>query len=136
MRRAARHPTQPMRCVGVVAPQPFVFPACPPEEGTFQMSEDRSERGPVKPAVVVHPATYRRIDKPRDVLQRLVVPGGGQPPVPDRLLDRQGGLVTDRRQETHKEFPPAILGPPRPKRVAEEVELDVLLLAFPIRALA
>src|SRR5262249_13332724 len=123
-------------CVEVVTPQPFVFPACPADQGTFQMSEDRSECGRVEPSVVIHPATYRRVDKPRDVPQRLVVPGSGQPPIPDRLLARPGGLVTDRRQEAYEELPPAILGPPRPKRVAEEVELDVLMLAFPVRVLA
>ena len=32
-----------MSCVEVVTPQPFVFPACPTDQGTFQVSEDRSE---------------------------------------------------------------------------------------------
>src|SRR5277367_3662905 len=67
---------------------------------------------------------------------QLVVPSGGQPPVPDRLTDRLGGLVADRREEAHKELSPPILGPPGPKSVAEEVELDVLMLAFPAIVLA
>src|SRR3954453_20671494 len=100
------------------------------------MPEDRGERRPVKPAIVVHPPLHRRIDKPRDLLQRLVVPGGGQPPTADRLLDRCGGLVTDRRQEAYEELPPPILGPPGPKGGAEKVELDVLMLAPPIIVLA
>src|SRR5262245_23813581 len=100
------------------------------------MPEDRCKRRPVEPAVVVHPPPDRRIHKPRDLLQRLVVPRGGQPPVADRLPDRLGGLVADRRQEAHEELPPSILRPPGPKGVAEEVELDVLMLAPPIVVLA
>jgi len=100
------------------------------------MPEDRGERRPVEPAVVIRPPPYRRIHKPRDLLQRLVVPGGGQPPVSDRLPDRLGGLVTNRREEAHEELPSTILGPPGPKGVAEEVELDVLTLAPPIVVLA
>src|SRR3954464_10252105 len=100
------------------------------------MPEDRGERRPVEPTVVVRPPPYRRIHEPRDLLQRLVVPGGGQPPVTDRLPDHLGGLVADRREEAHEELPPPILGPPGPKGVAEEVELDVLMLAPPVIVLA
>src|SRR5512140_682063 len=73
---------------------------------------------------------------PRDLLQRLFVPGCVQPLVTDRLADRLGGLVADRREEAHEELPPSILGPPGPKGVAEEVELDVLMLAPPVLVLA
>src|SRR5512135_505054 len=100
------------------------------------MSEDRGQRRPVEPTVVVRPPPYRRIHKPRDRLQGLIVPGGGQPPAADRLPDRLGGLVADRREEAHEELPPSILGPPGPKGVAEEVELDVLMLAPPVIVLA
>src|SRR5262249_48882656 len=57
-------------------------------------------------------------------------------PTTDGLPDRLGGLVADRWQEAHKELPPPILGPPRPKGVTEEVELDVLMLALPVLVLA
>lgn len=77
-----------------------------------------------------------RIHKPRDLLQRLIIPGGGQPPASDRLADRIGGLVADRRDEAHEELPPSIPGPPGPKGVAEEVEPDVVMLAPPIIVLA
>src|SRR4051812_41975817 len=100
------------------------------------MTESRGERRPVEPAVVVRPPPYRRIHKPRDLLQRLIVPGAGQPPLSDRLPDRLGGLVADRRQEAHEELPPSILGPPGPKSVAKEVELDVIVLASPVIVLA
>src|SRR5664279_3616650 len=136
MRVASRHPTQPVGCVGGVTPQPFVFPLRPFDQCTLQMPEDRRERRPVEPAIVVRPPPYRRIRKPRDLLQRLIVPGGGQPPVSDRLPDRLGGLVADRRQEAHEKLPPSILGPPGPKGVAKEVELDVIMLAPPVIVLA
>src|SRR5512147_1735976 len=100
------------------------------------MPEDWGERRPVEPTIVVRPPPDRGIHKPRDLLQRLIVPRGGQPPTTDRLPDRLGGLVTDRRQEAHEELPPSILGPPGPKGVAEEVELDVIMLAPPIIVLA
>src|SRR5206468_4948584 len=74
--------------------------------------------------------------QPRQVLQRLVVPPAGQPPVTDRRSDRLARLVTHPRQEAHEELPAAVLGPPRPKRVAQEVELDVLVLALPVAILA
>src|SRR4051794_11724611 len=93
-----------MGCVAGVTPQPFVFPPRPFDQCALQMPEDRGKRRPVEPAVVVRPPPYRRVHKPRDLLQRLVVPGGGQPPVPDRLPDRLGGLVADRRQEAHEEL--------------------------------
>src|SRR5206468_5666008 len=112
--------------------QPFVFPPRPFDQCALKMPEDRRERRPVEPTVIVRPPPYRRIHKPRDLLRRLIVPGGGQPPVADRLPDRLGGLVADRRQEAHEELPPSILGPPGPKGVAEEVELDVLMLAPPV----
>src|SRR5262249_31062611 len=40
------------------------------------------------------------------------------------------------REEAHEALPPSILGPPGPKGVAEEVELDVLMLAPPVIVLA
>src|SRR4051794_9759306 len=125
-----------MGCVAGVTPQPFVFPLRPFDQCTLQMPEDRGERRPVEPTVVVRPPPYRRIHEPRDLLQRLIVPGGGQPPIPDRLTDRLGGLVADRRKEAHEELPPSILGPPGPKGVAKEVELAVLMLASPVIVLA
>src|SRR5437588_281991 len=52
---AARHPTQPVGCVGDVTAEPFVLPTCPADQGTLQVSENWGQRRPVEPAVV-----YRR----------------------------------------------------------------------------
>src|SRR5262249_62115179 len=35
---AARHPTQPVGCVGDVTAKPFVLPTCPADQGTLQVS--------------------------------------------------------------------------------------------------
>src|SRR5881227_163932 len=121
-----------MSCVSDVTAEPFVLPTCPANQGTLQVSENWGQRGPVEPAVVVHPAAYRRVHQPSQVLQRLMVPRGGQPPVTDRRPDRLARLVTHPREEAHKELPAVVLGPPRPKRVAQEVELDMLVLALPV----
>ena len=101
-----------------------------------RLAERQGECRPVEPAIVIHPPLHGRIDKPRDLLQGLIVPGGGQPPTPDRLLDRCGGLVAHRRQKAHKGLSVTILGPPGPNGVTEKVELDVLMLAPPIIVLA
>src|SRR5262249_35949408 len=112
---AARHPTQPVGCVGDVTAEPLVLPTCPAYQGTFQVSENWGQRRPVEPTVVVPPAAYRGIHQTCQVLQRLVVPRGGQPPTADRRLNRLARLVTHSRQEAHERLPPVVLGPPRPK---------------------
>src|SRR5947209_8968465 len=125
-----------MGCVGDVTAEPFVLPTCPTDQGTLQVSENWGQRRPVEPAVVVHPAAYRRVHQPSQVFQGLVVPRGGQPPVADRRPDRLARLVTHPGEEAHEELPAVVLGPPGPKRVAQKVELDVLVLALPVAVLA
>src|SRR5262249_49239615 len=132
---AARHPTQPMRCVGDVTAEPFVLPTCPANQGTLQVSENWGQRRSVKPTVVVHPAAYRGIHETCQVLQGLIVPRGSQPPSTDRRPARLARLVTHPGQEAHERLPPVVLGPPRPKRVAQKVELNVLVLALPVAVL-
>src|SRR5215813_3123733 len=136
MRIAARYLTQPVGCVGDVTAEPLVLPACPANQDTLQVPENWGQRRAVEPTVVVHPAAYRGVHQPSQVFQRLVVPRGGQPPTADRRPDRLARLVTHPGQEADERLPPVVLGPPRPKRVAQEVELDVLVLAFPVAVLA
>src|SRR3954471_10876795 len=121
-----------MSCVSDVTAEPFVLPTCPANQGTLQVSENWGQRRPVEPAVVVHPAAYRGVHQTSQVFQRLVVPRGGQPPVTNRRPDRLARLVTHPGQEAHERLPPVVLGPPRPKRVAQKVELDVFVLALPV----
>src|SRR3954447_16711536 len=102
-----------MRGVGDVTAEPFVLPTCPANQGTFQVSENWGQRRPVEPAVVVHPAAYRRVHQTSQVFQRLVVPRGGQPPVADRRPDCLARLVTHPRQEAHKELPTLGVNPSR-----------------------
>src|SRR6185295_10224373 len=100
------------------------------------MAEDLNAPRPIELAVVVHPATHRRIDEPSQVLQALIVPGRRQPPLADGCSDRFGGLDADRWQEAHERLAPAILGPTRLEGVAQEVERYVLVLPTPIVVLA
>src|SRR5262245_8011388 len=124
-----------MSCVGDMTAKPFVFPTCPANQGTLQVSENWGQRRPVEPAIVVHPAAYRGVHQTSQVFQRLVVPRGSQPPITDRRPDRLARLVTHPGKETHKGLPPVVLGPSRSKRVAQKVELVVIVLAFPIAVL-
>jgi hypothetical protein len=100
------------------------------------MTQDLHALRPVKPTVVVHPATHRGVDVSGQVLQALVVPGGSHPPLADGLPDPLGGLGAHRRQEADKEFPPAILGTSRLEGVAQKVECDVFVLSRPVVVLA
>src|SRR5271155_2886404 len=124
-----------MGCVGDMTAEPFILPTCPAYQGTLQVSENWGQRRPIESTIVVHPAAYRGIHQTCQVFQRLIVSRGGQPPVTDRCPDRLARLVTHPGKEAHERLPPVILGPSRPKRVAQEVELDVLMLALPITVL-
>src|SRR3712207_7712384 len=99
--------------------EPLVLPACPASQGTLQVPENWGQRRPVEPAVVVHPAAYRGVHQPSQVLQRLVVPRGGQPPVTDRRPDRLARLVTHPGKEAHERLPPVVLGPRSEEHTSE-----------------
>jgi len=96
------------------------------------MAKDLNTLGPIESSVVVHPATHHWVDDSGQVLQPLVVPGGGHPPFGDGLPNRLGGLGTHRRKKAHEEFSPAILCPSRLEGVPEEVERNVLVLPRPV----
>src|SRR5436190_2185290 len=108
----------------------------PPDSLIERVSENWGQRRAVEPPVGVHPAAYRGVHQPCQVFQRLVVPRGGPPPVADCRPDRLARLVTHPGKEAHERLPPVILGPPGAKRVAQEVELDVLVLILPVAILA
>jgi hypothetical protein len=100
------------------------------------MAKDLNTLRPVKPTIVVHPATHSRIDESREIFQTLVVSGGSHPPFADGLPDLLGSFRTDRRQKAHEELPIAILCPSRLEGVAQEVERHMLVLPAPIGILA
>src|ERR1700674_31171 len=118
------------------ASQPFVLPPRPFGQHLIEMSEDPNTLRALKPPVVVHPATDRGVDELRQILQRLVVPGGSQTPLADRGANRLGCLGADRRHEAHEEFSLPVLDPPRLEGVAQEVERYVFVLPVPIAVLA
>src|SRR5262249_11516270 len=90
----------------------------------------------VEPPVVIHPAPHHRIHKPSQVLQLVVVSGGGHPPLANGFPDRLGGLGADRRQETHKVASPPVPRASRLERISQEVELDLIVLPRPVVILA
>ena len=109
--------------------QPFKLPARPCSQGLFENGAlDLHTSRPVKPAVVVQPATHRRIDQPRQVLQSLVASAQHYPLLADPRPDCLGGLAADRWEEAGEILPPPSLGPPRPKGIAQEVEADMFVL--------
>jgi len=87
--------------------QPLVLPSRPCSEGLVEMAEDLHALRPVVPAVVVHPAAHRRVGEPRQILQTLVVPGGGHPPFTDVLA------VMSSRAGSGSQLLPCNAGPPR-----------------------
>src|SRR2546425_13103144 len=93
--------------------KPPILPSHPRGEGLIEMAKDLNTLGPIESSVVVHPATHHRVDDSGQVLQPLVVPGGGHLPFGDGLPNRLGGLGTHRRKKAHEEFSPAILCPSR-----------------------
>jgi hypothetical protein len=100
------------------------------------MTKDLEKLRSVKPTVVVHSAPHRRVECSSQIFQLLIVPGRCHPPFPDGFPDRPGGLGADRRQETHKVVPPAILCASRLEGVAKKIKRDVLAVSSSIVVLA
>ena len=88
----------------------------------------------VETAVVVDPATDMVVEHPRQIVQRLVAPLV-ECPVSDGLPDRLECFATDCRIERDAEPIPSARQP-RPKRIAEEIELVVWIVAASIIVLA
>src|ERR1700733_8127033 len=118
-----------------MAAQPFVFPHGPAHQVLVDELESLDQLTPVEAAVVVDPASHRRVD-------RLCEVGEGQPapqvkaPALDPATDRLRGFARDRREEADEVL--ASLAPrhPRTERVAKERELLVLMRAGAVRVLA
>ncbi len=87
------------------------------------MAKDLNTFRAVKPAVIVHPATYCGVHESRQILQMLVVTSGGHPPFSDSCTYRFGSFGAHRWQKAHKVLSPAILCPPRLEGVTQKVEL-------------
>jgi hypothetical protein len=97
--------------------------------------ERRIESRLVKPAVVVHPPPEPRVEHSGEVLQGFVT-AGVQVPAPELSSEVAGGRSTRRRAAVDEGLAPAILRPPGPKCLAQEVEPLVRGGPAPLRILA
>src|SRR5262245_17340963 len=108
--------------------KPFIFPPRPRCERQIDVAQNLNTLRSIVPSVVVHPAPHHWIDKLGQILQALIVPGGGQPPFANGDPNRFGCFGADRRQEAHKELPIAILfqppHPPIPSRLRKSGPLS------------
>src|SRR5437868_14631151 len=102
----------------------------PADERVIERLEHSLALTAIKPAIVVHPAPYRRIRETRDLAQRLLA-AGGQTPLSDLLPNARGDLSTHRRKEAKKNRPVAVARWPCPEGVAEKVERHVHILLSP-----
>jgi hypothetical protein len=136
IRIPSRDSPKPMHGLSLSTLKPFIFPPRPRCERQINVAQNLNTLRSIVPSVVVHPAPHHWIDKLGQILQALIVPGGGQPPFANGVPDRFGCFGADRRQETHKELPIAILCPSRLEGVAQEVERYVFVFPTPIGILA
>ncbi len=82
-------------------------------------------------AVVVNPAPDYGVEHPSQVIQRLVT-ASRKVPSANLAPDRFEGLVADRGTERDADSTLPSSRQPRPKRIAEEVELPVRIVSAPV----
>ncbi len=99
------------------------------------MPENRIQCGFVKASVVVDPSAKNGVEHPCDVLQRPVH-FQMESPTPNRLSHGLTGLVTHCRREVDEMLVVSILGPSRPKRVSQKIELRFRMFAPSVIILA
>lgn len=106
--------------------QAFVFPHGPTNNHPVDMSRDRLKFGSTKPTVVRHPATNARSQILRERPERQVTSQRKSTP-PQRLAHRGHRLATDRGRKPSADLAMTSQDAPGPKRVAQEVELYVVV---------
>lgn len=106
----------------VACVKPLVFPHHPFCECSVYLQQHMGTPRPIIPAIVIHPATHKRMNEPCDSFESLIAPSPRQTPTSIGLPDRFGRLVAHRRQETYKEPACAALDPPRLKGVSEKIK--------------
>src|SRR5262252_5907900 len=115
--------------------QGLEFPMRPSSQNAVDVSQGRVESRLVVPAVVVDPTPDVAIEHPGQVVQRLVA-ALVKRPASDRLSDRLESFVACGRAEHDAEGTPPASRQPRPKGIAEEVELLVGVISAPVIILA
>jgi hypothetical protein len=123
-----------MRSASMVPAEAFVFPHGPADQKVVEMSKDRVQRGFVEAPVVLNPAPKDRIPHVRQVVNGFVAPQG-QPPAPHLLTHLSHRVRAHRRGEVDEALAPSILRPPRAKRITQEIEPFLGILAWPVSSL-
>src|SRR5713226_1842743 len=113
----------------------FVLPHGPANQKLVEMAKDRVQRGPIEAAVVLNPTTEDRIPHARQFVNGFVAPQG-QPPAPHLLAHLGHRVRAHRRGEVDEELAPSILRPPRAKRITQEIQPFLGILAWPVVILA
>ena len=125
---------QPMMCPSLVASEGLELPMRPSCQDAVDVPQGGIESRLIETAVIVDPATNMVVEHPRQIVERLVA-AFVKYPVSDGLPDRLERFAADRRTERDAEPIPSARQP-RPKRVAEKVELLVWVVAASVIVLA
>ncbi len=125
---------QPVMCPSLVASEGLELPMRPSRQDAVDVPQGGIEGRLVETAIVVDPPADMVVEHPRQIVQRLVA-ALVERPVSDGLPDRFESFAADRRTERDAEPVPSARQP-RPKRIAEEVELVVWVVAASIIVLA
>ena len=111
--------------------QSFIFPGGPPGKNIVQGLEDWVKGRLIEATVVVNPSPDHGIGYPGQIVQGLVrLPMHA--PLPHGFAYRFCRLIADGRTKTDKESTPAVLRPPRLKRIAQEIEFLLRITPSPI----
>ena len=122
-------------CLGGAASQSFVFAHGPAHQVLVDAVERPEQLGAVEGTLVVDPASHVGVHRSREIAKGRAA-AQVQPPASDRVADRFRGLVRDRRAEADEHRAAFAEGCSGTKRVAQEVELLVLVRAGAVRVLA
>jgi len=121
-------------CPSLVASEGLELPMRPSCQDAVDVPQGGIESRLIETAVIVDPATNMVVEHPRQIVERLVA-AFVKYPVSDGLPDRLERFAADRRTERDAEPIPSARQP-RPKRVAEKVELLVWVVAASVIVLA
>ena len=121
MRLPSSNAPQPVFRLSTMASQPFVFPYCPSDQSSVQMSQGLVKRRFIKAAIVVYPASDDRAEHPRQILQGFIT-SQVHFPSSRRLSHRLSCFITYCRREVYELFTPSVPRPPRPEGKTQKVK--------------
>jgi hypothetical protein len=114
--------------------QPLVFHG-PTNKESVEVSEDRIQCRPVKPAEVLNPTPHDWVPHARQVIDGLVAPQV-ETPAPHLFAHLRRYLAAHRWSKIDEALPPPILRPSRTKRIPQKIELLVGIVSSSVIILA